>query len=178
MFSFAMLLFFAVTGFTLNHQEWLNGQMRTDQYKGSLDPKWMKTANADGVAKLEILEHLRTVHRITGVLSDFRVEDSQCQVSFKGPGYSADTLIDRATGNYEVTENRMGVFALLNDLHKGRDTGRPWATIIDISAILMILVSATGLTLIFFLFKRRSSGLLVLAAGALLCYLVYWIWAP
>jgi hypothetical protein len=42
----------------------------------------------------------------------------------------------------------------------------------------MILVSATGLTLIFFLFKRRSSGLLVLAAGALLCYLVYWIWAP
>jgi hypothetical protein len=178
MFSFAMLLFFAATGFTLNHQEWFNGQQRTDQYKGNLDPKWMKTANAEGVAKLEIVERLRRVHRLTGALSDFRVEDSQCQVSFKGPGYSADAFIDRATGNYEVTENRMGVFALLNDLHKGRDTGRRWSTVIDISAILMTLVSLSGLMLIFFVFKRRASGLLVLAAGVLLGYLAYWMWAP
>jgi uncharacterized protein len=178
MFSFAVLLFFAVTGLTLNHQEWFNGQQRTEQFKGNLDPKWMKTANADGVAKLEMVERLRRVHHITSALSDFRVEDSQCEISFKGPGYSADAFIDRATGSYELTENRMGVFALLNDLHKGRDTGRPWAAVIDISAILMTLVSLTGLMLIFFLFKRRSSGLLVLAAGALLCYLAYWIWVP
>jgi hypothetical protein len=178
MFSFAVLLFFAVTGLTLNHQEWFNGQQRTEQFKGNLDPKWMKTANADGVAKLEMVERLRRVHHITSALSDFRVEDSQCEISFKGPGYSADAFIDRATGSYELTENRMGVFALLNDLHKGRDTGRPWAAVIDISAILMTLVSLTGLMLIFFLFKRRSSGLLVLGAGALLCYLAYWIWVP
>ena len=173
MFSFAGLLFFAATGLTLNHQEWFSSQQRTVQYKGNVDPKWMKTANADGAAKLEIVEHLRRVHRITAALSDFRVEDSQCTVSFKGPGYSADAFIDRATGNYEVTENRMGFVALLNDLHKGRDTGKAWAIVIDISSILIMLVSLTGLTLIFFLVKRRSSGLLVLAAGALICYLAY-----
>jgi hypothetical protein len=178
MFSFGVLLFFALTGLTLNHQEWFSGQQRTSQYKGNLDPRWMKTANADGVAKMEIVERLRRVQHITGALSDFRVEDSQCAVSFKGPGYSADAFIDRATGNYEVTETRMGLFAMLNDLHKGRDTGRSWATVIDISAILMTLVSLTGLTLIFFLVKRRFSGLLVLAAGGLLCYLAYRIWVP
>jgi uncharacterized protein len=178
MFSFGVLLFFAVTGFTLNHQEWFSSQQRTNQYKGNLDPKWMKTANAEGVAKLEIVEHLRRVHHITGALSDFRVEDSQVAVSFKGPGYSADAFIDRATGGYEVTENLMGLVALLNDLHKGRDTGKSWAIIIDISAILITLVSLTGLTLIFFLVKRRSSGLLVLAAGAVLCWLAYRIWVP
>jgi hypothetical protein len=174
MFSFALLLFFAVTGLTLNHQEWFNGQQRTLQYKGALDPKWM----AGTVAKLEIVERFRQLHHITGALSDFRIDDSQCEVSFKGPGYSADAVIDRATGSYEVTENRMGLFALLNDLHKGRDTGRPWAAVIDISAILMTLVSLTGLMLIFFLLKRRTSGLLVLAGGALLCFLAWWIWAP
>jgi hypothetical protein len=176
MFSFAVLLFFAVTGLTLNHQEWFSGQQRTVQYKGNLDPKWMRTANAEGVAKLEIVEHLRLVHHITAALSDFRVEDSQCTVSFKGPGYSADAFIDRAAGSYEVTENRMGFVAILNDMHKGRDTGKAWATVIDVSAILIMLVSLTGLTLIFFLVKRRSSGLLVLAGGALICYLAYRIW--
>jgi hypothetical protein len=177
MFSFGIVLFFAVTGLTLNHQELFNGQQRTTVYKGSIDAKWLR-AGAEDVARLEIVEALRTARRITGAVSDFRVEDGQCEVSFKGPGYSADSLIDRVTGKYELTENRMGLVAILNDLHKGRDTGKPWGLVIDISAILLTLASLTGLILIFFLFKRRTSGLLVLAGGALLCYLAYAIWVP
>jgi len=50
--------------------------------------------------------------------------------------------------------------------------------VIDISAVLLTLVSLTGLMLIFFLFKRRTSGLLALAAGVLLCYLAHAIWTP
>ena len=53
---------------------------------------------------------------------NFRIEDTDCSVAFKGPGYSADVLIVRATGRYELTESRMGLFAVLNDLHKGRDS--------------------------------------------------------
>jgi hypothetical protein len=82
------------------------------------------------------------------------------------------------SGKYELTENRTGLVAILNDLHKGRDSGKPWGVAIDISALLLTLVSLTGLILIFFLFKRRTSGLLVLAAGALLCYPEYAIWVP
>jgi hypothetical protein len=111
-------------------------------------------------------------------VKDFRIEDTDCSVSFKGPGYAADVLIDRASGRYELTETRMGFFAILNDLHKGRDTGKAWAWVIDLSAVLMTLVSFTGLLLIFFLQKKRFSGLLVAAAGALLCYLAYVAWVP
>ena len=66
--------------------------------------------------------------------------------------------------------------AVLNDLHKGRDTGKKWSAVIDFSAVLMTLVSLTGLTLIFFLNKRRFSGLVLVAVGALLCCLVYFFW--
>ena len=66
-------------------------------------------------------------------------------MSFKGPGYAADAFVDRKTSAYDVTETRMGVVAIINDLHKGRDTGPAWAQIIDLSAILMMLVSITGL---------------------------------
>ena len=75
-------------------------------------------------------------------------------------------FIDRATGRYELTETRMGLVAVLNDLHKGRDSGkRLGGELIDVSAVLMTLVSLTGLLLIFFLQKKRLSGLLVGGGG-------------
>ena len=39
-------------------------------------------------------------------------------------------------------------------------------------------VSLTGLLLIFFLQKKRLSGLLAAAAGIVLCYLAYAAWVP
>jgi hypothetical protein len=111
-------------------------------------------------------------------VSDFRIEDTDVSVDFKGPGYEADVLVDRATGHYELTESRMGLVGVLNDLHKGRDTGTAWARIIDISAILMTLVSLTGMLLMYFIQKKRFSGFLAAAAGALLCYLAYLALVP
>lgn len=174
MLSFGVLLFFAVTGLTLNHTEWFSGAQRTVQLKGTLNPAWVK----GNVAKLEVVEHLRRTHRFSGALSDFRIDDAQCSVSFKGPAYTADIFVDRATGAYDLTETRMGLVALLNDLHKGRDSGRAWAWVIDLSAVLMTLVSLSGLILIFYLQKRLFSGLVTLVGGALACYLAYLFWVP
>jgi hypothetical protein len=70
------------------------------------------------------------------------------------------------------------LIAIINDLHKGRDTGKAWAFVIDISAILMVLVSLSGLVLIFFLHKKLRSGLIALAIGTALCYVVYQVWVP
>lgn len=174
MASFAILFFFAVTGLTLNHVDWFAKQQHTIQLKGQLDPKLV----SPNVARLEVVEHLRTAHSIRGAVKDFRIEQTDCSIAFKGPGYAADIFIDRATGRYELTETRMGFFAILNDLHKGRDTGQVWSGMIDASAVLMTLVSLTGLLLIFFLHKKRLSGLLVASAGAILCYLIYAAWVP
>ena len=102
---------------------------------------------------------MRQAHGIKGALSDFRLDESEAAVSFKGPGYAADAFINRETGEYELTETRSGLIAALNDLHKGRDTGRDWSWMIDASAVLMTLVSLTGLVLIWFLKRRRLSGL-------------------
>jgi len=178
MVSFAILLFFAVTGLTLNHAEWFTaGHSSIRHCQGHLQPQWVKAADA-AVAKLEIVETLRRVHGIKGELGEFLIDESQCTVSFKGPGYAADAFIDRATGNYDLTENRLGLVAILNDLHKGRDSGRGWSLLIDASAVLMTLVSLSGLTLMFFIRRRRLAGLAAGIAGALLCYLIYLLLVP
>jgi hypothetical protein len=175
MVSFAIVLFFAITGLTLNHQAAFTGQARTKRFVGSFDAAWMHSPDAH---KGDMIDALRSRHHIRAALSDYRVDDDQLQISFKGPGYSADGFIDRATGKYELLENRLGFVAIVNDLHKGRDTGKAWAGVIDVSAGLMTLVSLSGLVLIFFLNKRLRTGMIALAIGAGLCYLVYLIWVP
>jgi len=172
MLSFAILLFFAVTGLTLNHAEWFDSQQGPAQYHGTLNKAWVNSPDSGSVAKDEIVNYFRRTYGTKGALSDFHVDGGQCEVLFKGPGYEADATIDRETGAYDLTVSPFSLVAILNDLHKGRDTGKKWSVVIDFSAVLMTLVSLTGLTLIFFLNKRRFSGLLLVAIGALLCYLL------
>jgi uncharacterized protein len=170
--SFAILLFFAVTGLTLNHTEWFADQQRTTQLKSEF-PAHLVRPQLD---KLQIVEYLRSKHNIKAALSDFRIDGDQISISFKGPGYSADLFTFRDNRRYDLTETRNGWAAVINDLHKGRDTGPAWSWVIDLSAGLMTLVSLTGLLLIFFLPKRRAPGLWALAAGAAISYAVYAIW--
>jgi hypothetical protein len=64
----------------------------------------------------------------------------------------------------------------MNDLHKGRDTGSTWLWVIDISSILMTIVSVTGLILLLFLKKKRLSGLLLLLLGLIAVSIIYHYW--
>jgi uncharacterized protein len=176
MLSFAIVFFFAVTGLTLNHADKFSDQLNSVREKGRLDSSWVSAKDTAQIAKLRIVEYLRNAHRIHAALSDFRIDDDQIGVSFKGPGYEADAFITRPTGKYELTETSAGFVGLINDLHKGRDTGHGWSVFIDVSAILLTLVSLTGLMLILFLKRRRAAGLIVAAFGLIVAWLIYRIW--
>jgi hypothetical protein len=176
MLSFALVFFFAVTGLTLNHADKFGDQTHTDQVKGALDLRWVKTPDTLKIAKLEIVEYLRNTHGIKAALSDFRIDDAQIAVSFKGPGFAADAFIDRTTGTYDLTKTSAGFVGIINDLHKGRDTGRVWSVVIDVAAILMTLVSLTGMILLLYIKRKRLSGLVMAAFGLLVVYIIYRIW--
>jgi hypothetical protein len=183
MVSFAVVLFFSVTGLTLNHQDWFSGQQQTSVFEGFAAQRMLgKPSNVgnDAMAsidKLGLVEMLRA-RGIHGAVSDFRIDDTQIDISFKGPGYTADAFIDRDSGKYTLTETRNGFIAIINDLHKGRDSGKAWSLLIDISAVLLVLVSVTGIVLIWFLHKRRIKGFLLLFGGALFCLALYKLFVP
>ena len=77
-----------------------------------------------------------------------------------------------------MVQTKNGWVAVLNDLHKGRDSGRGWSVVIDVSAVLLTLVSLTGLLLLFFVYKRRVSGLILAAAGGVVCWLAWVRYVP
>jgi len=181
MVSFAVVLFFAITGLTLNHPDWFARQQRTVVRHGVAAAALLKplSGGAPGdVDRLALVEMLRSREKIHGAITDFRVDDSQVQISARAPGYTADIFLDRATGKYDLTEVSSGFVAVMNDLHKGRDAGKVWGWLIDASAILLTLVSLTGLVLIWFVYKRRFAGLILAAAGATLVLCLYFRFVP
>lgn len=181
MFSLAVVLFFSVTGITLNHPDWFYGGVEhRDSVDGAMDPAWLRPAEPfddddplRGVDKLRVVEHLRAKHGVRGALADFSGDDRDCSVTFKGPGYAADAFISRKTGTYQLTVTAHGLVAVINDLHKGRDTGPGWSLVIDLSAVLLTVVSLTGLVLLFYLKLRRVPGLIVVAVGAVATLAAY-----
>ncbi|SOD19967.1 PepSY-associated TM helix domain-containing protein [Pedobacter xixiisoli] len=179
MVSFAIVLFFSFTGLTLNHPNWLGGDKQIEEkYKGKLNVIWVNQPDTNKIAKLEIVEFLREKYKVKGAVSEFRIEDYDVTVTFKGPAYSCDAFIDRESGTYEITEIKMGVIALWNDLHKGRDSGKGWSWLIDVSAVFLILVSLTGLILLLFIKKKRIAGFVTAVLGLMISYLIYLIFVP
>jgi len=176
MVSFAIIFFFAITGLTLNHADKFGDQIHSTQDKGKLNLNWVNAPDTNKIAKLEIVEFLRQKNSITAAMSDFRIDDAQVSVSFKGPGYAADIFIDRKTGTYDITKTSAGFVGVINDLHKGRDTGKVWSVVIDVAAILMSLVSLTGMVLLLFIKRKRVAGLIVAGLGLFFAYLIYAIW--
>ncbi len=192
MFGLAVVLFFSATGITLNHPDWFFGEAeRTTQSEGSVNARWLRgeppaaEANSESAAeassqvnKLEVVEFLRRTHGIRGALADFRVDEAECVVAFKGPGYAADAFIDRDSGHYTLSQTFHGVIAVLNDLHKGRDTGPVWSILVDASAIVLTLISLSGLILLFYLKLRRTPGLAVAVAGAVVAVVLFFMGVP
>ncbi|PWS29580.1 peptidase [Pedobacter yonginense] len=174
MVSFTILLFFAVSGLTLNHADWFtSGKEVVTKDSGNVEVRWVNQTDTAKINKLQLVEFFRNEHQVKGALSDFRIDDRECSLTFNGPGYIADSFVDRETGKYELTVTRLGAVAVINDLHKGRDSGKAWSWIIDISAVLMTLVSISGIILICFIKKKRLSGFLIAAVGTIACYLIY-----
>ena len=168
MASLMVVLFFAATGVTLNHPDWLAGES-TRELTGRMPANW-KSGNV--VDWLVVDEYLRSTQRVHGAVSDHSADDAQASVTFKAPGYGADCFIKLADGSFRLTVSYQGAVGVLNDLHRGRDAGRSWAWLIDVSGFFLIFLSLTGLGLLWYLKKIRLKGLTTLAAGAVLLFVL------
>lgn len=175
MFSFVIVLFFSVTGLTLNHLDWFPEKEVLQEADGRINMAWVNAVDTAKVKKLEIVEFLRASYHVKGQLNDFRIDETECSISFQGPGYTADVFVDRAKGTFHLSERSLGVVAWANDLHKGRDAGQGWKWVIDFSAIFMTVISLSGLILLLFIKKKRASGLLWLVLGIGAIALFYFI---
>jgi hypothetical protein len=176
--SFGAILFFSITGLTLNHPDWFFSES-TKTVEGTVPREWLHLQqpppeNRDvsdyghEVDRLAVVEFLRGEHGLSGRMTEFLSFQDECEVTFQGPGYAATARIRRDDGTYSISVISNDLVSMLNDLHKGRHTGAEWSVVIDISAIISALVAITGLILVFFLKLHRKLRLSLAVAGILL----------
>lgn len=182
MISLAAILFFSITGLTLNHPDWFFSE-NTVRLEGQLDSAWLnlKVPNPEGwdendfghqIDKLKVAEYLRAEHRLSGRVTDFLAFSDDCELTFQGPGYAATARIVRADGKYELNVTQNDLVSVMNDFHKGRNTGKVWSLVIDVSAILATIVSLSGFALVFYLRLNRRLRIVVSLVGLVLVALL------
>src|SRR5262245_4626433 len=119
-FALLALLFFAATGFMLNHGDWFGlVEAHTHTTEGDLPTEVL----AEPLDKLQIVERLRADYEAVGLVDSFEVEETELRVVFKSPGHVVDVRMNRETGHVEAETESWGVVGRLTDLHRGKSTG-------------------------------------------------------
>ena len=175
MIAFLLIFFFGITGITLNHPTWTFGsdiQMSTVEGQLPFSPTF-----ADNTADyLTISEFARSELGVSGSVDSFETTNDTIGITYRNPGYGADLFVDAVDGTYQLNVEQQGWVAVLNDLHKGRNSGSTWSWVIDVSAAFLVVVSLTGLLMQFFLRRRRRSAFISVAVGSILTVvLTLWV---
>lgn len=164
MIALLLVLFFGITGITLNHPDWTFGdEPTTTTETGTFD---FAVAPDGATDYLAISEALRDDYGISAPVSDYQTTGDQASISYRAPGYAADATIDLTTAEYRVTIEQQGFVGVMNDLHKGRDATSSWRWTIDVAGGLLVLIAASGLLLQLVLTRRRRSAVVVAVLGA------------
>ncbi|PZR32555.1 PepSY-associated TM helix domain-containing protein [Caulobacter segnis] len=154
------MLAFAVTGITLNHAGQIEAQPKVVSRKATLPPELLAVL-AKGPeegkrplpVQLEPFLDKAVGADVAGREGEWSPEE--VYVALARPGGDAWLSIDRETGAIEHEKTTRGVVSLLNDLHKGRNSGKAWSWFIDIFAAACVIFTVTGLILLQFHARAR-----------------------
>jgi hypothetical protein len=175
------LLFYAVTGITLNHPEW---QSTAGQQSQSLQlqlPAELQALNfgedqlQNAAAAAQIADWLRATQQVKGAVFNFNYdgEAQLLELDFKRPAGFSNAEIALTTGTVQFNSEYAGVLALLNDLHKGRYAGTSWRWFSDAIAIACVLFAMSGFYLLWRQNSRRWHGVATAVVGFLVLLLAY-----
>jgi hypothetical protein len=173
MAGFVLTLLFAVTGLTLNHQDFGFGEPAV--HTSQIDVPAELAAN--GGEQL-VTPWLKGNLALTSPASDYRVDDQQIQATFAAPGHRTVVTIDRAAHTAVVESEVRGILGKLDDLHKGFDSGPVWFWIIDFSAVLLTLSAMTGIVTLAGLRNRRVTGFACGMLGLVTLGVIYFLFVP
>ncbi|KXI27709.1 PepSY-associated TM helix domain-containing protein [Paraglaciecola hydrolytica] len=164
----AGMLLFAVTGITLNHAADIPANIQITTVEATV-PQTLLAKLAAGQKEampLRLLKWLADEHQLY-ISSESKTEwsDDELYVSLPRPGGDAWLSLDLASGELTYEKTERGVVSYLNDLHKGRNTGKAWFWFIDLFAVACVVFCVTGLVLLYRYAGPRPSTWPVVGLG-------------
>ncbi len=176
-----ILLFFTLTGLTLNNRQWLPTPSISNDVELPLAEVFSDVVFETDTAQQQgqdIWQWLKKKQGLSGgeLSVQWLADESLLMLDIKRPG--GYTLVEVFPEEQLVwyENHSLGLLAVVNDLHMGRYSGKVWSWFIDLSAVVILLFTLTGFWLVLFHPKRRSRTLLLSGFGTLLMLVIYfWI---
>jgi len=177
---FTLLVFFCVTGITLNHTEWLDDKSKNQTFDFNLSLEALHQLQERSALNLTAAQNdIEAKTNLSQPRSiDIDLEANEVSFDYTLPAGSAFIMVDLGSGAVTVEHSRNSLFLLFNDLHKGRHTGIAWSWLIDITAIAITIFSLTGLIILFQHHKKRGNGITLATLGFILPLIAYFMWVP
>ncbi|WP_232476040.1 PepSY-associated TM helix domain-containing protein [Flavisphingomonas formosensis] len=159
--SLVGMLMFAITGVTLNHAASIPATPKVVDRSAKLPASLLRMLKptpkaSDAPMPAPVAEAIAGAVGLDPSGRAAEWSDSEVYVAMPRPGGDAWVSVDRATGEIKSETTSQGLVSLLNDLHKGRNTGLAWRLFIDAFAAAAILFTGTGLLLLQFHAKHRK----------------------
>ncbi|RVU30639.1 PepSY-associated TM helix domain-containing protein [Neptunomonas marina] len=167
MFMLVVMLFFTITGLTLNHRDWFEGKTQPAQRELQLPDRLVQqnwqSEPLDAAA--DVRRWLRDEHQFYGhqVGYDWDGEEQWLVVDVRRPGGMSIAEVDVHSGAVLLEHSQFGVVAALNDLHMGRYSGPIWSLFIDLSVLMLLVFTLSGFWLV--LGQRRKRARLFMLSG-------------
>ncbi len=178
-FAFLALMFFSFTGILLNHPEWLQGKKPAEQSVTGQVPSTaiagaMKAEDQPKALAAEVAKRIKP----RGAYSSGEMLDGEAMLRFEGATGATDVILDLETGKAEATIQPATATSIINDLHKGKNTGLVWKLLIDVTAILVLALSVIGYVLFFSLRFRLKTSLILTAVSLAVFVGLYLAFVP
>ena len=172
----ATLVFFSVTGITLNHPDWFSPSSSSEYTEVTLPSGWIEQFSGAGeVAQLSMLTLELDQRWGIGLPRNIDHDELEWVLDYQRPGGLGTVVLDLQSGLLSYEQTNDGFVALANDLHKGRHAGSYWAVLIDVVALVCLAFAVTGLVLLWIHASKRRSTWPLVGLGTVLPLVVY-IW--
>ncbi|NNG76737.1 hypothetical protein HLH10_10610 [Acinetobacter sp. ANC 4277] len=173
-FAFITLLFFSITGLLLNHPEWFEPAKTEETAKLILPESVLKSIKQQENPSDTILSYVRQQQNLVGRYQSSEVMDNEVMIRLESPAGATDIFVITDTGETEITQKPASTVSMLNDLHRGKNSGLGWSWLIDISAIIYIVLSLAGYILFLSIKTRLVTHLMLTAVSLAMIILLIW----
>jgi hypothetical protein len=175
-FAFLALMFFSVTGLLLDHPDWLAGRGQERESKLVVPTATLAQAHAQHDPNAALAAYVAGKVPLVGAYRSAEVDDGQANLRFEGVKGSSTVVVDLQSGQADVTVEHATALTVIGDLHRGKNASIAWRAVIDITAVLVCVMSLIGYVLFFSLrFRLRTSLILTAASLAVLVAVFVWL---
>ena len=178
-FAFLTLIFFSATGVLLNHPEWFeNYRPAEGTVAFALTPAELAAAKVSKDRGRALAAAAQRHASLPGAYASTDIDGREALVRLEGPKGSSDLTIDLATGKADGRVTRPNLMAVIQDLHRGKNSGVAWRWVIDLSAWIVLGLSLIGYVLFFSLRFRLKTCLILTGVSLAVMVGVAWLFVP